>query len=105
MAASKKAATVQSIISNTSFINCNAHTKNVFSQLQKCRTSALGYHIYKSARQKPHTFTKAHKTYRTEANLAKELQFPTHGSQSFKSGRQKQAPKPTHHPNKSMSIY
>ncbi len=47
MAASKKAATVQSIISNTSFINCNAHTKNVFSQLQKCRTSVLGYHIYK----------------------------------------------------------
>ena len=47
MAASKKAATVQSIISNTPFINCNAHTKNVFSQLQKCRTSALGYHLYK----------------------------------------------------------
>lgn len=47
MAAIKKAATVQSIISNTTFTNCNAHTKNVFSQLQKCRTSALGYHLYK----------------------------------------------------------
>lgn len=47
MAALKKAATVQSIISNTPFNNCNAHTKNVFSQLKRCRTSALGYHLYK----------------------------------------------------------
>ncbi|MCY7292122.1 MAG: IS91 family transposase, partial [Ferruginibacter sp.] len=47
MAAIKKATTVQSIISNTAFTHCNAHTKNVFSQLQKCRTSALGYHLYK----------------------------------------------------------
>jgi hypothetical protein len=31
---------------------------------------------------------KAHKTHRTEANLAKELQLPTHGKQSFNSGRQ-----------------
>jgi len=36
----------------------------------------------------------AHKTQRTEANLAKELQLPTHGGQSFNSGRQ------THTPNK-----
>lgn len=47
MAASKKVATVQSIINSHSFVNCNTHTKNVFSQLQKCRTRALGYHLYK----------------------------------------------------------
>ena len=47
MAATKKAATVQSVISNTAFTNCNTHTKNVFNQLQKCRTGALGYHLYK----------------------------------------------------------
>lgn len=47
MAAIKKVATVQSIINSTGFTHCNAHTKNVFSQLQKCRTPALGYHLYK----------------------------------------------------------
>lgn len=47
MAAVKRAATVQSIIRNTPFTNCNTHTKNVFAQLQKCRTASLGYHLYK----------------------------------------------------------
>lgn len=47
MATIKKVATVQSIINSNCFTNCNAHTKNVFSQLQKCRTRALGYHLYK----------------------------------------------------------
>ena len=47
MATDKKVATVQSIINSAGFVNCNAHTKNVFSQLQKCRTRALGYHLYK----------------------------------------------------------
>lgn len=47
MATIKKVATVQSIINSNCFTNCNTHTKNVFSQLQKCRTRALGYHLYK----------------------------------------------------------
>ena len=47
MATVKRVATVQSIINNSNFVNCNVHTKNVFSQLQKCRTRALGYHVYK----------------------------------------------------------
>jgi len=35
---------------------------------------------------------KAHKTHSTEANLAKELQLPTQGRQSFNSGRQNPQP-------------
>lgn len=46
MAAYQKAATIQSILHSTPFENCNAHTKNVFAQIQKCRTPALGYHLY-----------------------------------------------------------
>jgi len=38
MAAYQKAATIQSILHSTPFENCNAHTKNVFAQIQKCRT-------------------------------------------------------------------
>lgn len=47
MASTKKTATVQSIIGTTPFANCNAHTRNVFGQLQKCRTAALGHHLYR----------------------------------------------------------
>jgi hypothetical protein len=36
---------------------------------------------------------KAYKTHRTETNLAKELQLPTHGIQSFNGGRQTPTPK------------
>ncbi len=46
MPSNPNTATIQSILHSTPFENCNTHTRNVFSQLQKCRTPALGYHFY-----------------------------------------------------------
>ena len=46
-AASHRVATVQNILSQYHTSSSNLHVNHVINQLKNCRTSALGYHLYK----------------------------------------------------------
>ena len=47
MSSEKIGQSLQNIFNHTSIQNCNAYSKNIFSQLHRCHTAAMGMHYYK----------------------------------------------------------